>query len=34
MNFLPVTIMYYYNKTKDILDPEFFNNYNYTNYFV
>ena len=32
--FLPVAIIYYYYKTNDILFPEFFSNYYYSNYFV
>ena len=34
MKFLPIAIIYYYSNTNDILYPESFINYNYSNYFV
>ena len=34
MNILPIVIIYYYYKTKDIFDTELSINYNYSNYYV
>ena len=34
MNFLPVAIIYYYYKTNDVLNPKFYINYSYSNYFI